>query len=93
MHVCCVESHYQFICVFSQVEMMFSGSRYRYMFSEQMKGLWRWETSLIQTDMCYINIMAYAAEIYANTAAPAPVIIGRFYYTTTIHLAYALKGN
>jgi len=72
MHVCCVESHYQFICVFSQVEMMFSGSRYRYMFSEQMKGLWRWETSLIQTDMCYINIMAYAAEIYANTAAPAP---------------------
>lgn len=28
VHVCCVESHYQFICVFSQVEMMFSGSRY-----------------------------------------------------------------
>lgn len=28
VHVCGVESHYQFICVFSQVEIMFSGSRY-----------------------------------------------------------------
>ncbi len=49
------------------------------MFSEQMKGLKRQEASLIQTDMCYINIMLMQLEIYTSTSAPASIIMGCLY--------------